>query len=347
MRHAPHALLATLATILLVWPATPLPAAHAADGVLVFDRQAQDWGAVAQQQELEATFQIRNAGKTSASEIIAKADCGCYALVLSDTQLAPGESGSLKVRFRTMSFSGPVAKRIRVSYVDDVKRQVVLDLKVSVVAGVVLDPGRMHFGEVLVGTKPEGSILAKWYEGVGRAFDVTAVKLPEGLFAPSWPIPYQDATNKRWKGWRIPFAFAKAPPKGVFQANATIETTHPDVPRVVVSLTAFVTGKVWVQQSRIYLGLVPRGRPRSASMIFRPFDETVDFGKVSARARKGVLKVRTHQEDLFGKKVWRLLVIVPKTTPAGKLDDVIEIRTQVPGEEITEIEVRGRVFERR
>ncbi len=349
MRYAPHLLLGTSWTILsialVLWPS--LSPAQADEGALTFDRTLQDWGPVAQHDELEATFQMRNGGKSTVTDIVAKADCGCYALVLSDTQLAPGESGTLKVRFRTLSFSGPVSKRIRVSYLDDARRRAALDLKMKVVAGVVLDPGRMHFGEVLVGTKPEGSITAKWYDGVGKPFDVTAVELPDGMFAASRPAPYQDPDDRRWKGWRIPFAFVQAPPKGVYQAEAVIVTNHPEAKRLPVSLTAFVTGKVWVQQSRIYIGMVPRGRLRSASMVFRPFDETIRLGKVSAKSRKGMLQVRTRREDLFGNKVWRLTVIVPRTAPTGKIDDVVEIHTEVEGEEVTEIEVRGRVFEKR
>jgi len=42
---------------------------------------------------------------------------------------------------------------------------------------------------------------------------------------------------------------------------------------------------------------------------------------------------------------WRVVVSVPKDAEVGKLDDVLEIRTQVPGEEITELEVRGEVLD--
>jgi hypothetical protein len=57
-----------------------------------------------------------------------------------------------------------------------------------------------------------------------------------------------------------------------------------------------------------------------------------------------VLKVAI--EDGFGPRgpIRKLKVTVPANAPAGSLDDIIELHTQVPGEEITEIGVRGRVF---
>ena len=42
---------------------------------------------------------------------------------------------------------------------------------------------------------------------------------------------------------------------------------------------------------------------------------------------------------------WRVIVRVPEDAEVGKLDDVLEIRTQVPGEEVTELEVRGEVLD--
>ena len=105
------------------------------------------------------------------SKRVAVADCGFYGVTLSAETLEPGASGRLTVRFRTLGFSGRLAKHVSVVYEDGVRRTVKLGLDLQVRAGVILEPGRVHFGEVLAGTKPSGSIVAIYYEGVGRPFE--------------------------------------------------------------------------------------------------------------------------------------------------------------------------------
>ena len=123
-------------------------------------------------------------------------------------------------------------------------------------------------------------------------------------------------------------------------------TTSKDTPRVIVPMTAHVVGKVWVQTHRIHLGLVAQGETKTAHVNFRPFEPKIQLGNVTAKSRKGVLKAAI--EKGFGSRgpTTRLKVTVPANAPEGLLDDVVELRTQVPGEEVTEIEVRGRVFKK-
>ena len=134
--------------------------------------------------------------------------------------------------------------------------------------------------------------------------------------------------------------------------KVTVTTTHPSVPRVYIPLTAHVVGKVWVQTQRLYLGLVPRGTSKNASVMLRQFDKTQPLGEIQARARKGVLWVTV--EDTFTppgpgpndppRPAKRVRVTVPANAPLGPLDDEIEITTGIPGEETIVIQVRGRVF---
>ena len=130
-------------------------------------REAQYLGAVAQEQELEATFTMKNAGDTRLEGIRPVGDCGCYGVTLSKDALEPGEEGTVTVRFRTLRLSGRQKKRLQLFTANGPPEPVVVRLVVDVIAGVVLEPPRVFFGDVLVGKRPTKTIRAKWNAKAG------------------------------------------------------------------------------------------------------------------------------------------------------------------------------------
>jgi hypothetical protein len=71
----------------------------------------------------------------------------------------------------------------------------------------------------------------------------------------------------------------------------------------------------------------------------------VRFDKPRAVARKGKIRVAVEPDPYHEEEgVWRLVGTVPEDVEAGSLDDeVIEIHTGIPGEEVTLVKVRGYV----
>ena len=332
-------------------------AEDAPTGPLVFDAPVHDFGIVDQDREYQAEIGYRNVGTTALEDIRARSGCSCYGATVSAPTLEPGQTGVVRIRFRTHAFRGRVAKVLTLLHGRGDGEEAKIRLQLDVVGGVLVS--RLHFGEVLAGTQPEGSTTVGWYEGVGKPFQILRVdvpNLPVAARLEPWvvkerivPAPTDPAapTEKvTYRGYRLHFHFTEPPPKGVLSAKAILTTDNPEHPRVLIPLTANVVGKVWVQTSRIYLGLVPRGEARTASLIFRGFDASVRLGTLSARARKGLLQVQI-SDDMGPTGPHKLLsVTVPANAPPGSLEDVVELRTEVPGEERVEIRVLGRVFER-
>ncbi len=310
-------------------------------GNLALEKTVLDYGIVEQNHEYTARVDYVNRGTTPISKLRVQSGCGCYSVALSDTTLAPGARGTLTARFRTYGFVGRPSKKVHLLYDDGRPRQAELELKLSVIAGVLAD--RVYLGEVLAGTAPEGSALVRWHATAGKPFEITSVKIA-GEPIETRVERYEPPPGSAYRGWRIHFRFTQPPPRGVYSKKAVVTTTLPTQKRILIPITARVVGKVWVQTSRIYLGLIPRGQAKSASVIFRAFQKPIKLGKVSARARKGLLHVVI--EDTVGPRgpAKRLRVSVPADAPVGSLDDVIELHTQVPGEERVLIQVRGRVF---
>ena len=136
---------------------------------------------------------------------------------------------------------------------------------------------------------------------------------------------------------------------GMFSAEVRVRTTDAERPELTLPLSANVCGKIWMQSRTLSFGAYDKGQARTASLKFRPFDKSVQFGAVTAKSRSGRLVVEAKPDPLHAKAgFWRLYGTVPADREVGRLDDeVIELHTGVPGEEVTLVKVRGTVREPR
>ncbi len=341
--------LAALLLPILVSPAAAGDAPRPRDAVrkhrdLAVDRTNHHFGVVKQNEVRTATFTYTNTSDAAVEGIGARGECGCNAIKLSDTTLEPGASGTLEVEFSTLTLGGHLTKRVHLFSKDHTRGEALITLKISIVEGLILRPPAVTFGTVLKDTTPSKSFYLKWYEGHGRPFEVTSVEVPGFDFA-STITPYTNARDERWGGWTIELRFKETPPLGMLSAEVLVRTTDADRPRLTLPLSANVSGRIWMQSRTISFGAFPQGKPRTASLKFRPLRRDIDLGEVKAVARKGKVTVEVKPDPLHGKDgVWRLYAAVVDDVEPGSLDDeVIELHTQVEGEEVTIIKVRGYV----
>ncbi len=176
-----------------------------------------------------------------------------------------------------------------------------------------------------------------------KPFAITEIDLPEGFSAVK--TKYENAQDPRWRGWSVALTVEKTLPLGMYSAEVLLRTTDKEQPRITLPLSANVCGKIWLQARRLSFGSFPQGRVRKASIKFRPFDKTVTFGKVSAKSRSGRLTVEVKPDPYMADQgYWKLTATVPADATPGSLDEeIVELRTGVPGEELTLLKVRGRV----
>jgi hypothetical protein len=312
-------------------PAAPAPR-------IAFDRESHDFGVVRQEQELKTEFRVKNEGAAPLHIRNVKADCGCAFAAVEPREIEPGGSAPLAVVFRTLTFSGRLTKRVRVWSDDPERAEAEVKVSVDVAAGVVLVPARFSFDDVLVGTSPSTSITARWREGAGRPFRVTSVEAP-GVDLAFETEPFEAPP---WHGTKVVARFRSPPRIGSLTGTVTLHTDHPDHPRLSAPVTGFVSGKVWVSLRAVRLGIVAAGKERAVPIVVRGFSPAVDLGEVKAVARRG--RVEASAVRSGGRKgEWVVVVRSPAGAKPGKVDDVVEVRTAVEGEEVTEIPVSGEV----
>ena len=94
--------------------------------IIHFPETEHDFGVVKEGKTVEYTFSFDNSGNNDLKIGDIKTSCGCTAALVSKKDLAPGESGTLKVELNTANRSGKMSRTITVSSNDPVDPQKVL-----------------------------------------------------------------------------------------------------------------------------------------------------------------------------------------------------------------------------
>ena len=308
-------------------------------GDLVFDRETLDLGARRQQGEVTATVTVTNRGTRPLERLRAIADCGCYEATLGASRLEPGQQTEVAIRFRTLTFTGRFAKHLKVLYEGPEPAQSELRIEVAVVAGVVLKPGRLHLGNVRLGERPAGEVAVCWYEGEGKPFEVRGLAVPDARVEVE-TAPYLDARDPKWRGVLLKVRFLDTLSRGPHAFEGVLTTTSTDQPEVRLPITAVGVGRLWLPSNRLSVGIVAAGTPRTATMPLRVLERGLVPGRLEAVVPSGRLQAVVETAEPEG---WTLAVTVPADAEPGPIDEIVEVHTDVEGEERLEVRVLGHV----
>ena len=342
---------------LLLLAALALPAAAGAadapSGSLTFAAEAHNFGDQRQHADLSARIAITNVGRATLRRIRPLADCGCYDASVSASTLAPGARAEVLIRFRTLTFTGRLRKKLRLAYDEGsgarTARHSVLPLEVNVVAGVILSPGRLHLGELSGQEKPTAKLRAVWYEGAGEPFEIRDVVVA-GETVKVTKEPFKSPRDRRWQGWAITLSFDKPFPRGMVRREVTLHTTSPSQARVTLPLTAHVVGKVWLPTTEVSLGFVPSGTVRRTSLTVRAARPDIRIKRILAVSRGQRISAELRpSESVPGPgappvPTWTLHLELPATASPGLVEDLVEIRSDVLGDEHLTLRVRAIVY---
>ena len=117
-----------------------------------FAEEVKFFGTVERAATLSHVFTFRNVGSDTL-RVYARSTCSCTAAVLSDTKIAPGQSGDILVEFDTDGWYGPVEQQIDVRTNDPQRQWVQLTLAATVRRGVRIIPEQIWVGDISKGNE--------------------------------------------------------------------------------------------------------------------------------------------------------------------------------------------------
>jgi hypothetical protein len=118
--------------------------AHQRTPRISFEKVIHDFGKIGQETNHLCEFKFTNTGNGILRITEVGKTCGCTPFELAKTEYAPGESGTLKVRYYSDQQSGEAAKQLYVYSNDKARPKVALTIKASITAKVDYGPKKME-----------------------------------------------------------------------------------------------------------------------------------------------------------------------------------------------------------
>jgi len=124
------------------WAAMPSGINRAAPRI-AFEKVTHDFGEIGAGTDNLCEFKFRNTGDGILKITEVSKTCGCTPFTLAKNQYAPGESGTLKVRYYADTYTGKATKQLFVYSNDQARPKVALTIQASVVAKVDYGPKKL------------------------------------------------------------------------------------------------------------------------------------------------------------------------------------------------------------
>lgn len=189
-----------------------------------------DWGkSKSTQIKLQTTIVLKNIGNKPLKIYSVNATCGCTTAPISKNEINPGDTAGIDVTLSISTYSGDVKKNIELKTNDPENPNKIIWLKTHVIKPVSLFPQYMNFANMVIGKETLTKVVITnstdepiKIKSVYTYPDGLKINLKEGGIIP----PNSDFVLE-----------AKITPQitGRFQANVKLETTHPDVPLLLIN----------------------------------------------------------------------------------------------------------------
>jgi len=267
-----------------------------------------DFGEVWEGKQAKQQFTVKNVGRQPLT-LKVKTSCGCTPATQPKTPLAPGETSTFTLEYRT-SRTGPTRKTAWLETNDPLNPKITIPVRGIVKPVFKLDPARrMHFrGLELTTERSETMRLENAY-----GHPVT-LKLKEGQDFGVFDVKLRTVKD----GWHYDLTVTTKPPLklGSNTSKVVLATDLKDLPELTIRLFADARPLVYPQPRimQILKGTKP-GAARYVDIWHR---------------RKMTVKVLVVKSDMEG-VTWEI-VEAPKPLP-GSMDDRIRIRLSLPGYE--------------
>jgi hypothetical protein len=211
---------------------------------LACDGRVWDFGTVANHQDVEHVFQLRNEGGTPLSIQRVRACCGATA-ALSSKIIPPGEAVELTVRLSLAGRLGAQKKSVYVISDDPVESCFPIQLSGTATAALVAFPPRLDFGPVAAAGG--GELMARILSVTGGVFHVTNLSATASWAVPRWEPESNGTSGKLWVNIQPPL------PEGALAGRVILLTDLPGYPRLDLPVLARLDSEVVVVPQALVL----------------------------------------------------------------------------------------------
>jgi hypothetical protein len=277
------------------------PAANRATPRIAFEKITHDFGKIGPGTNNLCEFKFTNTGNGILRITEVGKTCGCTPFELAKTQYAPGESGTLKVKYYSDQQSGEATKQLYVYSNDEARPKVALTIKASIIMKVDYGPKKLD--------------LSLTERNAGCP-EITLVSLDSQPFTIRGFKSTADCITADYNPSIKATRFVLQPKvdveklKKVLRGRIEISITHPQCNKVTTIFSMLPRFKINPRSIMVH-----EARPQASTIrkvqILNNYKENFEIGSVSSK--KGAIKVLS-QERLHNGYQLELKI----TPPAAK-----------------------------
>ena len=266
-----------------------------------FEKVIHDFGKIAPGTNNLCEFKFTNTGNGILRITEVGKTCGCTPFELAKTQYAPGESGTLKVKYYSDQQSGEATKQLYVYSNDEARPKVALTIKASIIAKVDYGPKKLE--------------LSLTERNAGCP-EITLVSLDSQPFTIRGFKSTADCITADYNPSIKATRFVLQPKvdieklKRVLRGRIEISITHPQCNKVTTIFSMLPRFKIKPRSIMVH-----EAKPQASTIrkvqILTNYKENFEIGSVSSK--KGTIKVLS-QERLHNGYELELKI----TPPAAK-----------------------------
>ena len=296
------------------------------------DELVYDWGSVDQESRVSHVFTIKNVGTKLLSIDAINPSCNCSKAVISSYKIVPGHTTQLQVEYATTFTDwGEKMTSVEIHSNDPDEPVVLVTIKGIVVSEIPVMPKVLMLGDIT------------GYERIVHKLEVydwgLGLLKVEKVSTSSPQVLARLMTQEQGQKAVVQVEIQPKIAKGDMDEQIFIDTNHPETPQISVHIQAKVTGPIQVFPSRLFLGIVQRGKPvsQSANLIKRG-KRDLEITDVELPS-EGMVVETTVIEPGY-KFLVKLSFTVEENSPKI-IQDIIRIRTNLPDLPTVEVPVYG------
>lgn len=231
----------------------------------------KDIGFVAKGEKAAHDFAIRNDGDAPLQIQEVRAACGCT-VASYDKEIAPGQTGKVRVAVDTATFSGAIAKGVTVFTNDPATPQMELTIRAQVEPFIKAKPGYARFLTVQ-GESKEGTIVQTLWTPDGSPMKIVRVESPY----PFLKVDFHEAKpEERLKEieqpqWKVVMSLSNDAPVGPLTEPVKVYTENAKQKLVQIPVSGFVRPIVAVTPPIANFGQVTIKEPLRKSLNVKSF----------------------------------------------------------------------------
>ncbi len=278
--------------------AETLPPAKEPAPKITLEKVVHDFGEVGPRTQNVCEFEFTNAGDSLLEITKVSKTCGCTPFTLEKNEYAPGESGTLKVKYNTGGFGGPVNRRLFVYSNDKERPKVTLTIKAKIVLKIDHEPKKLSLSfkeenagcpEITLNSTDGKPFSIKGFRSTGNSIAADYDSSVEATKFVLRPKVDTEKLRKRLNG------------------RISIGLTHPECDNVLIFFSTLP--RFGVKPPTIVVYNVKSQEPITKEVwVLSNYDE--DFEVESASSEKGIVKV-LNQERIGNRYKFELEITPP------------------------------------